>query len=702
MIKTMLAPFRGVTAALAQRKRSVVVFGLAMLALSLLAGALARFAARPVNTLAGIQSLIVILLLFASPIVAALGLTLHRDRGTAESRLTEIQCLPLGALAMPLSVFLLSGLVLLWSGLLSLLGLALTAGSESTNMATGQLLAEKQVGAIAAVLGFAWVYLTSLAAIGRQPAAFNAIWAFLPSVFLPFVSLMGYHADEFQAYALVWLASMSFYYLALPFALYAQPRHHWFTSLKLRRTRFEMVAGLFAFLGLLFFGLFSWSRAVGFIALVGGGILGLMKWGMPPRRRSDSSLMRVSYLLALIAMLPPILIGLWAEHETWRPRSLAEVIDRQVESVSPDGRSLLLVGTDRRVDNGRARRYYFLCDPGRPEEAMSLPLRNVGMFRSWSRDGRYLAIADGAVGRLVNEGTYQWVHPRNAGIDIVESLTGYAGRTLIIDTRSGETRELEGRFLAPGWLEPEELIAAKFRQSDVVLRDGRGNTLRLDGELGPFGIDHYTEDGAVITAANHRLRWLDGKSSGIEKTLVINTFIDPILSKPGPDGPRHFLQRGKPGDDPKEAERLPLITSQRLYIAKPVGSPLVPTDDKDTFSRPQSYRILYTEGGLIRFDIDADEVRTILEGPGRNIRFKPASFSGQRLYAIDILEPETGARTTRWLDTQDWSLSEPVTYPQNFSALTRLAEGILGTDARGRARILDPNGSVRPLWPEEG
>ena len=454
-----------------------------------------------------------------APILASVYVTW----GAKGPRREELLALPIGRLTIPTHVLVL-GLALVGA-----IGGAWTVGlclSQGTGEMTAALASGWRKGAVPLVLvlgaaGFAWV--TCMVSIANHQANLALVWPVVPGVLLVAAGSMG-HAGWEPWWAGAWLACLTPALLVLPFLLYAGPRHTWATSrVPDPREVALVVASLGAMVALIVLGLLGsgWTLLL-VLLLTAAGVRRVWRRARPGSRSAGATPFLVSQVVPLLACLPPMAAGLLVDARrlgALQPGPGTVLLDPQVAPSGSFVAAQLCLDDDgarSHVAEDRLRRVV-VCDL-RGQAPPRVLGQRFGQLAGWSRDGRFLAVHEQAVGRLPH------AHgSARAFWSPFQHLLERSGQTLILDTSTGHVLDLSHREVAPGWTDPAELItiSPSLLGGEWVLRDGRGREARLPRAGGDVDVWEYRPDGVLLSLRPRRGEahtWVWGSAGLIAET----------------------------------------------------------------------------------------------------------------------------------------------------------------------------------------
>lgn len=500
--------FRGVTALLAERRALFVHVSLwAGFALAFLFGllcALARAATPSALRELGLPA-------FAAacgcmPLLVACPWTCV-SQANAPLRRDELLVLPLGRLALPTATLVGSLLGLAAWLVATLLGLALTIGPRPLLEALLDPAAADTVHLwlVASVAAFA--VGTSVGAIGSSWGLAACGWGLAPLVVLSAFDVMGYDGGTRRAYAMLWTAGLTVYFLVLPFLLYSRPLHIWTSSRQPGvegpwLIPFATVVGATIALGLAGAG---WLLA-GVLA-VGGALTWVARRSRPPLR--GPSAIKLALLASLVPVVPLTVLGLVVDARADVER--ADGLVQRKALLAPDGRHVAFDVEPRLAVEGglcpRTRRVV-VVDVAGERAPIFVPARFAELeVGAWSSDGRFLAVEDHSVGRL-RRGPTRPARKAEADVDPFDIVGFKVGTALseawIVDTHTGEV-EVRGAFeVAPGWTTPDDLVTCSSSLAgDHVLRDGAGRELVVPRSRGALRVVGYAGGRPVFVLGPH-------------------------------------------------------------------------------------------------------------------------------------------------------------------------------------------------------
>ncbi len=436
------------------------------------------------------------------PLVAGGTDTFSGYQAGARARREELLSLPVGRLALPSAILLASLATVLATVATFTLGMSFSLGWSPTLACWTcpwpggpDFLPRSAVSA--AVFCFAYSFGT----IGAHPVNVTSLWVAVPVLVGPVAIVMGYDPKDLESYAFLAGGSLALYFLALPFVLYAGPIHRW-SPVKKDAMDPDGVLLLSSMLLVTIFAIFG---AGPLLAVLGAACAALACWttrGRPRVERRSMPLVRVAWLLSLVAIAPAVVVG--AVYDARRVASAAEPAGKPIRrfDVSPDGRWLAVSvqPTDVRREGSIER--IVVADLSGRAPMIVLPQRCAELpSNAWSVDGRYLAVRDVTAGRLRYPDSE--LDHRDEGLYARSHLRRIFVATVVLDTKTGQVATLDDRILAPGWRTPEELVSVvvTFRHSRI-LTDGRGRRAVLDRFFRP---ERY-EDGLVFTVDGKRLQ----------------------------------------------------------------------------------------------------------------------------------------------------------------------------------------------------
>lgn len=535
------AAFRGAGAIVLEKRRSLVRVPLW---LALPSGVLASFLARINHADPAALAWVVLVALGVAavfgPLFAASYVTLSPAQIGSRSRREELLSLPIGRLAIPSGVLVASLGITLASSAAFLAGFswflgrgkvleALLTGPIEQDMpftATGRL----EIHAILFALTWA---MTALAHFSNFPLLLLSLLG-LGLGALPAVS--GYDNPTALAYAKIWMTFLGGYVLLAPFVLYARSPHHWATVRSTSRfapqgspashdgPAMPAVLASLAALGIL--GVAGFGKGVVGALVLGAVFMVRAQRRQPPVERRRVSNLAVSLALGLVFAAPPTVLGLWTDARQFELAARPVPENLVASSLSPDGKHL--AAAFRLGDPNGITRVLVVDLTGR-EPVRALPPR-CGVIEDpccWSKDGRYLAVHDCALGRLVPAGATDRMLPwQSSTWNLASEVSGFdqfmerqfmsaafsALGTWVLDTQTGSLVGHDLLVLAPGWSAPEELLTlAPHSLGGCDLVDGRGRRTTLEIPDAPtehagFAVDGYTGAGAELVVVGVRVR----------------------------------------------------------------------------------------------------------------------------------------------------------------------------------------------------
>jgi hypothetical protein len=442
---------------------------------------------------------------FIAPLGAGGSDTFSGYQAGARSRREELLTLPVGRLALP-SAILLGGLAMalvtiatFTIGLSFLLGWGPTLDGWTCPWPGGPDMLARIAGGIAIFcLGF------SFGSIGAHPVNATLFWAAVPFLVGPLAFVMGHDTKDLESYGFLAGGSLALYFLVLPFTLYAGPIHRW-SPVKRGGIDPDGVALLASMLLVTVFGIFGAGRV--FVCVL-AACAGLACWsarGRPRHERRSMPLVRIAWLLALVAVAPAIVVG--AVYDARRVASAGAPAGKPIRrfEISPDGRWLAVSvqPADMRRE-GSVERVVVTDLSGRAAPIVLPPRCAELPAGAWSADGRYLAVRDVTAGRLRYPESELERH--DAGLFARSLMHALFVETVILDTQTGRIVTVGDRLVRPGWRTPAELVnvAITFGHSRI-LTDGRGRRAVLDRSF----LDLFYDDGLVLEHAGGERRRLD-------------------------------------------------------------------------------------------------------------------------------------------------------------------------------------------------
>lgn len=432
------------------------------------------------------------------PLVAASWITC----GPAARR-EELLALPVGRLALPTHVFLCGSVLTVLTALAFLLAFALATGGVAWSLFVNPSR-DLALGLIGA--GGLWVWAAALGSVAQHPAALALLWPIPPAILVVSAGGMGHGRDATAVWAVTWIGCVALALLLLPFLLYAGPRHTWALSRAAdARGRAVLLAVVTATLALLALGLLGAGWPLLLVIVLGGAwTLRILRRARPAPRGASATPFLRSQLLLLLAWLPPLLLGLWADARAVDSIRPGGPVRLGALAIAPSGSHLAihLVAAER---NGAKRlsRVAVIDLSGRT--APVLLGERFTHIAGWSKDGRWLAVHEASYGRLYCDVPFR--PSSSPWEDRFEVLLQRGGRTLCLEASTGEVRSYAPRQVRPGWLDPDELVHFSVGlAADWALSDGRGRALGLPREQ-DVAVREYVEGDAVLQVESRRVRW---------------------------------------------------------------------------------------------------------------------------------------------------------------------------------------------------
>ena len=457
-------------------------------------------------------------------------------------------------------------------------------------------------------------------------------------------ALAGYGEATVVANLKLWIASLTAYALVLPFALYARAPHHW----AVLRAPGKTTAGAQAVYGspasaLLLTSLLALGT-LGYMG-VGKGLVGILLVGafatyrahrrLPPIERRQLSNMAVAHGLALAFVAPAVVVGLWVDagHYADAARPLPEALHSYV--VSPDGR---YVAACLQPDEGKGLSRVVVADLSGKEPLRVLPPRCADLDEScaWSKDGRYLAVHELALGRVGVAGALgSSFFPLHFGSE-VQAIDELIGRhcemlarslqgTYVLDTQTGSLAWKDLLELAPGWTSPDELLhVAPHSLGGCDLEDGRRHSTLWDKP--ELKVDSYSPGAVVLVSETDRFVLGAG---GLAPVASASTW--QLVAK---------VERPEPGVDPahgRKAWDLTFAKGERTRTVESCRSFAVIWVDDETVT-------LYDQGGRSLLDLDTGDRRVLTKRMKKGSSSKSplwgsldgrVRFLGERPYLIE-------------------------------------------------------------------
>lgn len=610
------------------------------------------------------------------PPVASAWVSWGMNQGS--SRREELLASPLGRLVIPTHVLLLGLLGSAGSAACFTAGLGLVEGAGRLQDALRVSLEHDLTPVMLCVIAGLFAWTTYLCTVASSLTLGVLGWPIVMVVLVMATSSMG-HAGAEPAWLAWWIPCLSVGYLVTPFLLYAGPRHVWAVS-RVPNSRELAVPAAFMGVaaGLTVLGLLG----LGWTFLTVGGLTVALVYQLVRKAPAGSrgpgvTALLISQAALLLAAAPPLVVG-------------AVVDARRVNALVAGGPDCLLLNPSVAPGGARVALNVSLAhgtgglhglsrvvvlDPSGGMPPVHLGER-FARLAGWSRDGRYLAVHELALGRLASG------EVSGTGWPIVERMIAGCCQTLVLDTHTGQVQTLSLRAVAPGWNDPSELVEVRpsLGGGQWLLRDDRGRALSLPRRARiVVGVMRYQPEGALILLEAYGLQpsrlllWgQDGTTREVADLAPTAEGISWSQSEPEPG--QHVLQIRRAGARVLEVPNGHLVDlgAERALIQ--VGEAL--------------YRYRLPAAGEAPGQAGEPEL-VPLTGPMRR-----------------VISSETGALVQvddRWIEVSaDAGLGHSFPAPEGWVAKAALAGSRYLLEADGAhfadgGAVLEPDGTVHPL-----
>lgn len=494
--------FRGLGVLLSSRRRAVWAFFWTGLVGSLLFALLSRSGYLPREGKTG-AVLILISVAGLLPPFALFGELTFRVTPGGRSFREAFLAGPTGALALPAAIQLGSLAACVATCLGALPGFLLSGVDPDPGLFV--LLASN-------LLVF-WGLFSAIVSLGNHTANAVLLLLFAPVVWL-IAPIGGGYGREDLVPLTIWfcllLGVLGGLVLALPYACYARPRHHWsdevgVTQVSARDLGIWLLAGsltLIPFVSLI------WT----FPLVVLSGLL-IRRAPQAPGSRVPLGHFHFGARVCLSALLPVLLIGLAGDayHFSASGRFDPERHDRGFDAPQGGRRVVLLSQHTARPSRERPPRRLEVSEGlgrvavlGPRGEVLTVLPQRFGVLErdAWSADGRYVAVHDQDLGIFqgaLPERVERVLLPTQGLADRLERIWAQSFQaTYVFDTETGELQRLPLLELRPGWTRPEQLVRHTLGLGGQhVLRDGAGHEAETHERV---RVLRYTPAGAVLSS----------------------------------------------------------------------------------------------------------------------------------------------------------------------------------------------------------
>jgi hypothetical protein len=673
-----VSAFRGLSALLRAKLGPIPRIALPIgLFIGLSFGFLARLGSRDVNDFLPVLTMFFMALSAAmGPLAATGGDTISGGQAGTRSRREELLALPLGRFALPTAYLVASAAGALacfasvaagfavWFGPHAVLASVMVQipGASGGNLPDGM-----------ARLGCDLLLFTacfSFGATGSHRASFACLAAG-PPIAVALLSLaMGYTGPEAWAFAAFSGAFLAVYFLVLPFVLYARPAHHW-SSVRGYRDResvdllaFGVSLGAITALGM--FGVLPaaivLAAGVAIVVRVGRALPRIERPGVPHTR--------IVHALALLALAPPVVLGLVTDGRRFADGGEPAGKHVRQYAVSPDGRSAAAVfhsGDD--PAHGLSRVVVADLDGKAPPRV--LPTRWARLEGPcWSSDGRYLAVRDGSVGRILGREMADDSEAPRAVACVFQYLQG----TLVLDTRTGDLSSLPLCVATPGWESPGDLIritAGLVGEDEVADGRGRHASLRRAERV---RVEACEAPGALVRLVTGEVRRLS--ASGLAPVVSSTVWIATATPEPA----------GTPGE-PARASIVKLVRGDESVTIHHVERALWVAAD--------AY-YAETEAGFVRYALPGLEAKVLV--PAAELRLvlgtEHAAHENRAAPPWILVRTHDGYRV---VDVATGGV-EPLFVPAGFSPEVVVGKRVVGRGPHEELLVRDGDGAPRPVF----
>lgn len=518
--------FRGLGALLKSRSQSLSTCALAASLLGAFVGLSMRLGQSDAGDVKDFMGLVLFLVALASPLLAAFPWTMGEVQQGHKMRRQEFMTLPVGALSLPTAIFLLGVVFFVIIALMFSLSLGVSVGIGTFREALTELKSNYKLSWWITGAVCAYLYLSSIFALGINRASLSALWIFIPAVYITGHKLLGYNMREFMILTTIWGSSLGIYYLALPFMLYMRSRAHWMQAKTVGREGLEslgLILTVALFSSFMFFG---FSMLMIYVTMIAAPIGYFLKKKSPPVTARAWTHLWIAYVFGLVCVVPAIAMTEIVDLRALQNATPEEDMVIRDYCVAPNGKSILVQGTARdhesskqffNHDSGNRIQRVAWIDLTGKKQPLVFPFRFSDIASSlnglhWSADSRYVAVGDASYGRV--RGRLGWFMRFEGSVPLLLTLkaSGINGQTKILDTQTGDIQTLYKVLISQGWSKPSELLRWSIDyQGRLILQDAQGHSRTFTPPFDELRCRGYHQGQAYLEYNRQIFKWNKGE-----------------------------------------------------------------------------------------------------------------------------------------------------------------------------------------------